>query len=242
MTGSPLIIALDHADPAEARRCVTSLDGRIGRFKVGSALFTHAGPEIVEELVAGGRKVFLDLKFHDTPETVAGAVAAAARMGVDLLTLHAAGGPAMMEAARRAVDGEAGAAGRRPRLLAVTVLTSLGSEDHARVVGPGARPLAEAVAELAHMAIEAGMDGLISSAREVAMLRAALGAGPLLVVPGIRPAWSVSDHSGQARTAEPAEALGAGASYLVVGRAVTAAGDPAAAVDRIEAEITAAGA
>lgn len=234
LTDSPLIVALDQPDPTAARRCVASLAGAVRRFKVGSVLFTRGGPDLVRELAAGGLAVFLDLKFHDTPATVAGAVAAAADLGVDLLTLHAAGGVAMMQAARSAADR----AERPPRLVAVTVLTSLRPEDHARVAGPGARPLDEAVAALARMAIDAGMDGLVCSAHESADLREMLGAAPLLVVPGIRPAWSSSDHSGQARTATPAEALRAGATYLVVGRAVTGAAAPPAAVARIEAEIT----
>ena len=233
VAGSRLIVALDHPDPAAARRCVEALAGAVERFKVGSVLFTRGGPDLVRDLISERLAVFLDLKFHDTPATVAGAVAAAADLGVDLLTLHAAGGPAMMEAARNAADRSE----RPPRLVAVTVLTSLRPEDHARVVGPGARRLDEAVEALARMAVDAGMDGLVSSAHEAARLRQALGSTPLLVVPGIRPAWSASDHGGQARTATPAEALRAGATYLVVGRAVTGTADPSAAVARIEAEI-----
>ncbi|HUP02297.1 MAG TPA: orotidine-5'-phosphate decarboxylase [Gemmatimonadota bacterium] len=244
MTDSPLIVALDHDDPAAARACVQALAGRVGRFKVGSALFTRSGPSFVAALVGEGRRVFLDLKYHDTPATVAGAVAAAADLGVDLLTLHAAGGPAMLAAARRAADeirgsggAAGGSAGRRPRLLAVTVLTSLGPEDYARVAGPGARPLAEAVSALARMALDEGLDGVVCAAAEAAGLRASLGSVPLLVVPGIRPAWSEAGHGGQARRATPAGALRAGATYIVVGRAITQATDPTAAADRIAAEI-----
>jgi orotidine-5'-phosphate decarboxylase len=163
-------------------------------------------------------------------------VAAAADLGVEMLTVHAAGGPAMIAAARAAVGTLAGA----PRILAVTVLTSLDESSWHAVSGQGARPIAEAVAGLAAMAIEAGADGLVSSAHEVARLRAELGPEPLLVIPGIRPAWSGSDHAGQSRTAEPRAALAAGASHLVIGRAVTADPDPRAAFERLAAEIAAA--
>lgn len=236
-----LIVALDHDDAAPARACVQALDGWVGRFKVGSALFTRAGAALVTELTAAGHRVFLDLKFHDTPKTVESAVAAAAALGADMLTVHAAGGDAMLAAARRAADREGGPAGGRPRLLAVTVLTSLSAEDYRRVAGPGAPSLAEAALALARMAIQAGVDGVVCSAGEAASLRAALGPGPLLVVPGIRPAWSAADHSGQARTSAPGPALRAGASHLVVGRAITGATDPARAAERILAEMTAAG-
>lgn len=235
----PLVVALDHADAAAARSCVEVLDGSIGRYKVGSALFTRSGPALVENLVAAGREVFLDLKFHDTPATVAGAVAAAAELGAWLLTVHAAGGPAMLEAARRAAE-EAGAAGeRRPLIVAVTVLTSLDQAAYGVVAGPGARSLADQARALARMAITAGLDGVVCAAAEAAALREALGPAPLLVVPGIRPHWSASDHAGQARTATPSEALAAGASLLVLGRAVTAAPDPRSAVERIRDEIDA---
>lgn len=234
---SPLIVALDHADEPSARACVDALGDAAGRYKVGSVLFTRAGPPLVTALIARGRGVFLDLKFHDTPATVGGAVAAAADLGVEMLTVHAAGGPAMIAAARSAAGSSPGA----PRILAVTVLTSLGESDWRAVSGPGARPIAEAVSGLAAMAIEAGADGLVSSAHEVARLRAELGPEPLLVVPGIRPAWSGSDHAGQSRTAEPRAALAAGASHLVVGRAVTADPDPRAALERIGAEVAGGG-
>ncbi|HUP20357.1 MAG TPA: orotidine-5'-phosphate decarboxylase [Gemmatimonadota bacterium] len=231
-----IIVALDHPSEAEARACVEALQGVVGRFKVGSVLFTRAGPPLVRDLVGAGHAVFLDLKLHDTPATVAGAVAAAADLGVDLLTLHAAGGPAMLAAARAAADEAA----RPPRLLAVTVLTSLDAAAWARVTGPGGQPIGEAAEALAALAREAGVDGMVSSPREVAGLRAALGSGPLLVVPGIRPEWSASDHAGQARTATPAAAIGAGADYLVVGRAITAADDARASAVRVIEEVAAA--
>ncbi len=232
-----VILALDRPDPESAEALVEELVGRIRRVKVGSVLFTAGGPDVVRRMVDRGLGVFLDLKFHDTPATVAGAVGAAAGLGAELLTLHAAGGPEMLAAARRAAD----AAPAPPRLLAVTVLTSLGGDAFARVVGPGGRPLSEAVVALARLALESGADGCVCSPREVAELRRELGPEPLLVVPGIRPAWSTSDHAGQARTATPREALESGASYLVVGRAVTAAADPRAAAERLLAEIEGAG-
>lgn len=237
LSGSPLIVALDHAEAREARICVGVLDGAAERFKVGSVLFTRAGPEFVRELVEQGHGVFLDLKLHDTPATVAGAVGAATDLGVEMLTLHAAGGARMIEAARTAVAQSAAGPAEAPRLLAVTVLTSLDEAAWRAVSGPGGRAIPDAVSALASLALEAGADGLVCSAREVRRLRGELGPRPLLVVPGIRPAWSAADHAGQARTAEPAAALAAGASHLVVGRAVTADPDPRAALERIAAEI-----
>lgn len=231
-----LIVALDHDDTGAARACVTSLEGVARAFKVGSVLFTRAGPALVEELVEAGHGVFLDLKLHDTPATVAGAVAAAAELGVGLATVHAAGGPGMLAAAREAADRAA----EPPRLVAVTVLTSLDAPAWEALAGPGSRPLAETARALARQAVDAGMDGVVCSPLEAADLRAALGPGALLVVPGIRPAWSVSDHSGQARTATPADAIAAGADHLVVGRAITAAADPAEAARRVAGEIAAA--
>lgn len=232
--GPPLIVALDHAETRDARTCVSILEGAAGRFKVGSVLFTRAGPSFVRELVDRELGVFLDLKLHDTPATVTGAVTASADLGVEMITLHAAGGPAMIEAARAAADR---ASANGPKLLAVTVLTSLGEADWARVSGAAARPIPEAVSALASLAVDAGADGLVCSAHEVARLRAELGPEPLLVVPGIRPAWSTSDHQGQSRTAEPGAALRDGASWLVVGRAVTADPDPRAAYQRIVADL-----
>lgn len=214
---------------------MASLAGRVERYKVGSVLYARVGPPFVRELVSAGYSVFLDLKFHDTPATVAGAVAGAANLGVDLVTLHAAGGVEMLESARRAAD----VGDQAVRLLAVTVLTSLDEDDYARIVGPRARSLGDAVTALAKMAIDSGIDGCVCAASDAARLRTALGPAPLLVVPGIRPAWSVANHSGQARTATPQAALKAGASYIVVGRAVTGAHDPAAAVAKIQAELVA---
>jgi len=232
---SPIIVALDHPEPEAAMRCVERLGPVVGRYKVGSVLFTRAGPPLVRGLTGRGLGVFLDLKFHDTPATVAGAVASALELGVEFLTVHASGGAAMIGAARSAIDRT----GARTRLLAVTVLTSLGETELQQIAGPGSRPLAASVRALARLALDAGADGLVAAAGEVAALRGDVGPGPLLVVPGIRPSWSAADHGGQVRTATPAEALRAGASHLVLGRAVTQAPDPADAVRRIQAEIAA---
>jgi orotidine-5'-phosphate decarboxylase len=233
LTDSRLIVALDHPEPEAALRCVELLGSDVGRYKVGSVLFTRAGPPLVRGLTSRGLGVFLDLKFHDTPATVEGAVGSALDLGVELLTVHASGGVAMIEAARSAIDR----AGAGAQLLAVTVLTSLGEKELRRIAGPGSRPLAEAVLALGRLALDAGAQGLVASAGEAAALRADVGPEPLLVVPGIRPSWSAAEHRGQVRTATPTEALRAGASHLVLGRAVTQAPDPGDAVRRIRAEI-----
>ena len=183
MKGSPLIVALDHADEGSARACVDALGEAAERYKVGSVLFTRAGPPLVAELVSRGHGVFLDLKFHDTPATVSGAVTAAADLGVEMLTVHAAGGPKMIAAARAAAGSSSGAA----RILAVTVLTSLDESAWRAVSGPAARPIAEAASDLARVALEAGADGLVCSALEVGRLRARARAGAAPGRPGDPP-------------------------------------------------------
>jgi orotidine-5'-phosphate decarboxylase len=209
------------------------LRGAVGGFKIGSQLFTSCGPSIVEELVANGDRVFLDLKFHDIPNTVAGAVAAAARLGVWMVNVHASGGHAMMQAAREAADREAARAGRSaPLVVAVTMLTSL-DEAAASAVGFG-RSVAEQVERLAALAQSAGLDGVVASPHEIAVIRRRCGDRFTIVTPGIRGA---SDHKGdQRRTLSAPQALSAGASYLVVGRPLTAAPDPRAAAERIAAD------
>jgi len=198
-------------------------------FKVGSQLFTTEGPRAIQRLAGLGFDTFLDLKFHDIPNTVAGAVAAAAKLPrVRLLTLHASGGLEMMQAARKA----AGSGSARPRLLAVTVLTSLDAASLRRI-GIAGSPASRAVA-LAKLAKQAGMDGVVASAREVKAIRRACGSGFLIVVPGIRPAAASRDD--QARAATPDAAIRAGADYLVVGRPITAASDPRAAALAIARE------
>ena len=226
-----LIVALDVPDAPAARALVERLAGRVGLFKVGSQLFTAAGPDLVREIVARGERVFLDLKYHDIPNTVAGAVAAASRLGVALVDVHGLGGGAMMEAAAGARADD------RTRLLAITVLTS---HDEGTLAAIGlAGPIAEAVPRLARLAAASGMDGVVASPQEVALIRAACGPGFLIVTPGIRPAGAA--RGDQARLATPAAALAAGADYLVVGRPITEAPDPAAAADAIVDEMERAG-
>lgn len=227
-----LIVALDVPSAVAARELAARLRGTCRWVKVGLELYLAAGSAMVEELTAQGFSVFLDLKFHDIPNTVAGAVRSAASMGASLLTVHAAGGPAMLRAA-----SEAGAATKNaPQLLAVTVLTSM---DRAQLSAIGIETTpADQVLRLARMAVDAEMRGLVCSPEEVALLRRELGAEPRLVVPGIRPAGvAVGD---QKRIATPADAIHAGASQLVVGRPITQAGDPAKAAQAILDEITSA--
>ncbi len=228
---SRIIVALDFADPAQALDFVTGIQPGRCRVKVGKELFTRAGPTLVEQITARGFDVFLDLKFHDIPNTVAGACAAAADLGVWMMNVHALGGRRMMEAARAAVDKS----GRRCHLIAVTVLTSMAESDLLEV-GLAADPQ-QNVARLAALAQQAGLDGVVCSPREVAGLRAACAADFLLVTPGIRPRSAQADD--QRRVMTPAEAIEQGASYLVIGRPVTAAPDPMQALLTIESEIAA---
>jgi len=228
----PLIVALDYADAATALALADRLDPTQCRVKVGKELFTSAGPQVVRELVARDFAVFLDLKFHDIPNTVAGACRAAADLGCWMMNVHAAGGPAMLSAARAALGQDAG----RPLLIAVTVLTSI---DEATLHAVGvAGSIAEQVARLAALTEQAGLDGVVCSPLEIGVLRAARGPSFKLVTPGVRPAASSQDD--QVRVATPGAAISAGASYLVVGRPVTQAADPLAALAAINAEIQAA--
>ena len=228
-----LIVALDMPALPEAEALVERLAGVVSHFKVGSPLFTAAGPAAVEMVHRRGGRVFLDLKYHDIPVAVAGAVRSAARLGVGLLTVHASGGTAMLRAAAEA----AAAAGRdRPRILAVTVLTSLDRATLQRELGVPVAVEGHAV-HLAGLARGVGCDGVVASPHEAGRLRAILGRDALIVTPGIRPAGGGGDD--QVRTATPAAACRAGADYLVVGRPVTGAPDPAAAAAAILAEIPA---
>jgi orotidine-5'-phosphate decarboxylase len=228
-----LIVALDTASLPEAEALVERLAGGVGMFKVGAQLFTAVGPAAVAMVRKRGARVFLDLKYHDIPATVSGAVREAARLGVTLLTVHASGGAKMLRAAAEA----AAAAGRdRPRILAVTVLTSLDRATLQRELGVPVAVEGHAV-HLAGLAREAGCDGVVASPHEAARLRALLGPGTLIVTPGVRPAGGPVDD--QARTATPAFAVRAGADYLVVGRTITGAPDPAGAAAAIVAEIPA---
>jgi orotidine-5'-phosphate decarboxylase len=236
-----IAIALDVPSAEEARALAGTLAGRCGWLKIGLELFISAGPGFAREMAAGGQKIFLDLKLHDIPRTVAGAAAAAARTGCALINVHASGGLPMMRAAAEALDAEARATGAaRPALVAVTALTSLDERDLADIGLLG--PADEAVLRLAHLARRAGCDGVVCSPREIARLRAAMGPDFLLVTPGIRLADSAPGSDDQRRTAPPAEALAAGASLLVVGRPVTGASDPAAALESLLDGIVDAGA
>ncbi|MDE2002884.1 MAG: orotidine-5'-phosphate decarboxylase [Betaproteobacteria bacterium] len=225
-----VIVALDFADPGHAVALADRLDPRQCAVKVGKELFVVAGPEPVRRLVERGFNVFLDLKFHDIPNTVAQACAAATRLGVWMVDVHAAGGRAMLTAARDAVATAAtGQGGARPLLVAVTVLTSLDAAALAET-GIAADPGAQAL-RLATLARDCGLDGVVCSAVEAPLLRAALGPDFALVTPGIRPAGSATDD--QARIVAPEQALALGASYLVIGRPITAATDPVAALAAI---------
>lgn len=224
-----LIVALDVPNAAAALELVNSLERSCRWFKVGMELFTASGPAAIEPIVARGYSVFLDLKFHDIPNTVAGAVRSAAALGVRMVNVHALGGPAMLSAARAALDGLPDP----PQLLAVTVLTSMDA-DELRAAGVERSPAEEAEV-LARMGIEAGVRGFVCSPQEVARLRALAGPEAVLVVPGIRPAGG--DSGDQRRISTPAEALHAGASYLVVGRPITQAADPAEAAEAILEEM-----
>lgn len=226
----PLIVALDVPTVDAARRLADSLRGVVGAFKVGSQLFTANGPAFVEELVSRGDRVFLDLKFHDIPNTVAGAVAAATRLGVWMVNVHAGGGLDMMRAAREAADREAASRLMPPPLvIAVTVLTSF-SQQGLEATGVGS-PMPDQVRRLAQLTQAAGLDGVVASPQEIALVREACDPRFAIVTPGIRGAGDAMGD--QQRTASASGALGAGASYIVVGRPIIAAPDPRAAAVRI---------
>ena len=226
-----LIVALDVPDARAASLLVDRLDDTCTWFKVGLELFVGAGPAVLEPILRRGYSVFLDLKLHDIPNTVAGAVRSAASLGARMLTVHAGGGPAMLQAAQEAVS----AFSNGPQLLAVTVLTSM-DEMQLKAVGAEHSP-AEQVELLARMGMNCGIRGFVCSPQEVGTLRSMTGPEGTLVIPGIRPAGgTVGD---QKRIATPAEALRSGASYLVVGRPITQAADPAAAAEAILTEMAA---
>ncbi|GGC51420.1 orotidine 5'-phosphate decarboxylase [Siccirubricoccus deserti] len=226
-----IIPAIDTADPARAEVLAAALAPGCGALKLGLELFTAEGPEAVRR-IAPHAPVFLDLKLHDIPNTVAGAVRSLLPLRPAMLTLHAGGGAAMITAAREAAEA-AGAA--RPILLAVTVLTSI---DAATLAETGvAGGTVQQVLRLARLALAAGADGLVCSPQEVARIRDAFGQAPMLVVPGVRPAGSALGD--QARVATPAEAVAAGADWLVIGRPITGAADPAAALSAIVAGLPA---
>ena len=258
-SGSPIIVALDFPTAAAALNLAEQLDPARCRVKVGKALFTRAGPAVVEALRERGFQVFLDLKFHDIPATVAGAAHAAAELGVWMLNVHAIGGSRMLQAAREALEPFK----NRPHLIGVTVLTSMDAADWREAHGAGRLPdpqaerlphpqapagadgngggaggagglpdpLSARVAELTALSLDNGLDGVVCSAKEAAMLRKRFGSNCLLVTPGIRPPGAPPDD--QRRTATPFDAAAAGSDYLVVGRPVTQSPNPAAAVEHI---------
>jgi orotidine-5'-phosphate decarboxylase len=227
-TRDRLIVALDVSRAAEARRIVDALGDSVSTFKVGKQLFTAEGPQVVRDLVASGRRIFLDLKYHDIPNTVGAAVREAAALGVSMLTVHASGGEKMLRAAAEA----AAKSEAKPLVLAVTVLTSLDQADleETGVIGD----MSIQVLRLATLARRAGCGGIVTSARETAFVRQRMSDLAILV-PGVRPAGS--DAGDQARIATPAEAIQAGATFVVVGRPITAAADPVKAAHQILAEI-----
>ena len=224
-----LIVALDVSSAGEAQKIVRSLGEAVETYKVGMQLYTAEGPVVVRDLIASGRKVFLDLKYHDIPNTVAGAVREAAQLGVSMLTVHASGGSKMLKAAAEAARDSASGL----QLLAVTVLTSMNEDDlHESGVQAG---IQEQAVRLASIALGARCAGVVSSAREAKCLREKLGREFLLVTPGVRPAGA--EHGDQARVVTPAEAIAAGATHIVVGRPITAAKNPTVAAETILKEI-----
>jgi len=229
---SRVIVALDVPTPEQAWSIACKLAPKACRVKIGKEMFVTAGPGLVERLTAAGFEVFLDLKFHDIPNTVASACRAAARLGVWMLDVHAFGGLEMMQAAREGIEGSS----HKPLLVGVTVLTSM-SESQLREIGVASAPM-DTVARLSALAMQSGLDGVVCSAQEAAMLRARFGASFKLVTPGIRPIGVSTDD--QHRITTPAQAIRAGVDYLVIGRPITRAADPQAALEAINAEIDAA--
>ncbi len=230
--GPRVIVALDYPHAQQALSFAERLDPAVCRVKIGKELFTAAGPGVVEALVRRGFGVFLDLKFHDIPNTVASACAVAARLGVWMMNVHVAGGRRMMEAARESLEK----ADHRPLLIGVTVLTSLGDEDLAEIGYSGSA--AQNVARMAALAESAGLDGVVCSAQEASWLRAQHSAAFRLVTPGIRPLGA--SEGDQKRVMTPGAAIAAGATYLVVGRPVTRAVDPGDVLAHINSEVAAA--
>ncbi len=228
---SPVIVALDFADKAQALALVERLDPGACRLKVGKEMFTLFGPDFVKELVARGFDVFLDLKFHDIPNTVAKAVAAAAELGVWMVNVHASGGSRMMKAAKQAL---APYGHQAPLLIGVTVLTSMTDEELAEL-GVAADQAQAQVLRLARLAKDSGLDGVVCSAKEAGLLKAELGEDFKLVTPGIRPAGA--DAGDQRRVMTPVDAVQSGADYLVMGRPITQADEPLAVLNAVNGSL-----
>ena len=225
-----ICVALD-MDPQRAWSTAEKLRNRVGWLKVGMELFTEAGPDFVREIKQFGHRIFLDLKYHDIPNTVGRAVAKASLMGVDMLNIHAAGGPAMLKAA---VTAECG--GQRPRIIGVTLLTSLGEDElHHLCVGDGVSPK-DYVNHMALSCLEAGLAGVVSSAKEAEMVRKDCGPEFLIVTPGIRPLWAAKKED-QQRVTTPSEAVKNGSDILVIGRPIYGAADPSSAAKKVADEI-----
>ena len=238
---SSLIVALDFDSLKSALAFAKQVADVVGMFKVGSQLFSNAGPEAVRQVAALGNGVFLDLKYHDIPNTVAGAVLASAAMpGVQLVNVHALGGSTMLKAAAQAISAGVPMGADRPRLIAVTVLTSM-DQKTMREAGIAGSPLSRAV-KLAQLTKKSGVDGVVASVQEARAIRKACGRDFLIVTPGVRPAEKSANKKkdDQARTATPAQAIHAGSDYIVVGRPITAASDPRAAAQVIVDEIASA--
>jgi len=230
LSHKPIIVALDYANTADALTLAARLDPALCRVKVGKELHTAGGPQVVDALMARGFEVFLDLKFHDIPNTVASACKVAAAQGVWMMNVHASGGKKMLAAARNAVDA---VNGKKALLIAVTVLTSL-SEQELGEIGLGA-DMQSAVLRYAQLTADAGLDGVVCSAQEAAVLKARFGAGFRLVTPGIRLAEDAKGD--QARVVTPIDAIKLGADYLVIGRSITQAADPIATLHKINQEL-----
>jgi orotidine-5'-phosphate decarboxylase len=229
-----ILVALDVASRAKAIELADRLRGAVAGYKIGKQLFTAEGPDVVRALTSRGDRVFLDLKFHDIPNTVAAAVASAIATGAWMVNVHASGGTVMMRAAAEAARASADQSGAsRPLVIGVTVLTSL--DDAALAEIGTTRSVVDQVVHLARLAKAAGLDGVVASPQEIAAIRAACGPDFVIVTPGIRPAAQAGKDD-QARTLTPAQAVAAGASYLVIGRPITAAADPRAAAEAIAAE------
>lgn len=225
-----LIVPLDVPSSDRSRAIIDTLGDAISFYKVGLELYTAEGPAALDYLKESGKRIFLDLKLHDIPRTVAGAVASAARHGIDLLTVHAAGGREMLAAA---AESAAGFGGDRPRLLAITTLTSLDDSNLAEIGIQ--RPLREHTLAMGKLAVDSGIDGLVCSPHEVSHLRETLGTDPIFVTPGVRPLGA--EVADQKRVATPEMAVEAGATHLVIGRPITQAPDPRAAAEAILGEM-----